>query len=161
MCGATTKSSRSGVTVAVVFGACVVFPVLTACEGSRVGSASLSDVRTPVHLSAKEREHLRSGMRTYLESTQGIIEALTENKLSAVAENARKAGMGSLRDVPLWAAVRMPPGFVLLGMDTHQKFDDLSGVASRMGNRKEVLQQLRDILANCTACHATYRISPR
>ncbi len=99
-------------------------------------------------------------MRTYLESTQGIIEALAENKLSAVAENARKAGMGAVQDVPLWAALKLPPGFLMLGMDTHQKFDALSHVASGPGSRKEILQQLRDILANCTACHGTYRVSP-
>jgi hypothetical protein len=160
MCGAATKSLRSALTVVVLLAACVVSQLLTACGGSRVGAASSPDARTPVHLSAKEREHLRSGMRIYLESMHGIIEALAESKMSAVAQNARKAGIEALRDVPLWSAIKLPPEFVLLGMDTHQKFDDLSRAASRMGNRKEVLQQLRDILANCTGCHATYRLSP-
>ena len=103
------------------------------------------------------------GMRVYLESTRGIIEALADRKMSVVAENARKAGTGALHDVPLSVAAKLPPEFVLLSMDTHQKFDALSryaDAAGRTGGKTEVLQHLRDILANCTACHATYRIWP-
>jgi hypothetical protein len=102
-------------------------------------------------------------MRVYLESTRGIIEALADRKMSVVAENARKAGTGALHDVRLSVAAKLPPEFVLLSMDTHQKFDALSryaDAAGRIGGKTEVLQHLSDILANCTACHATYRIRP-
>jgi hypothetical protein len=100
-------------------------------------------------------------MRVYLESIQGIVEGLTDRKMLVVAESARKAGMGAVHDVPLSVAAKLPPEFVLLGMDTHQKFDALSRLADasgRTGSRAEILQHFRSILANCTACHATYRI---
>ena len=99
-------------------------------------------------------------MRTYLESIGGIVDALADNKMSAVADHARKAGTSSIRDVPLWSAVTLPPEFVLLGADTHQKFDALSQAAARKASKREVQQHLQGILANCTACHNTFRIAP-
>lgn len=99
-------------------------------------------------------------MRTYLESVQAIVDALPENKMALVAASAKKSGMDAVHDVPISVATKLPPEFVLLSMDTHQKFDALSRVASETGRKGMVLNHLRDILANCTACHATYRISP-
>ncbi len=158
MRGPTARSLRDHLAATAMLGACLVLPVLTACYRPQVGTASVADVRAPVRLSAKEREHLSVGMRVYLECTQGIVEALAEHKMSVVAEIARKAGMGAVHDVPLSVVAKLPPEFVLLAVDTHQKFDALSLAAA--GNKREVLQHLRDILANCTACHALYRISP-
>lgn len=161
MRSATPRCLRGHFTAAAVLAACLVLPILTACDRAHIRPASAADARTPVRLSTKEREQLRLGMRVYLESAQGIVEALAENKMPMVAENARKAGMDAVRNVPLWVAVKLPPEFVLLGMDTHQKFDALSLTAAQIGGKKEVLQQLRDILANCTACHAMYHLSPQ
>lgn len=159
MRGAMIISLRRHLKATAVLAACLTVAALAACERPVVGSASLSDTREPLALSAKEREHLRLGMRTYLESTQGIVDALAQRKTSLVAEQARKSGMGAVSDVSLTVAAKLPPQFILLSADTHQKFDDLSLAAARSGNKGEVLQHLRDILANCTACHAMYRIS--
>lgn len=150
-----------GLAVAVLLGAWAAMALLTACETGRVESAPSTDVRTLVSLPSKEREHLRRGMRIYLDSLQGIAEALAERKMPLVAEHARKAGSAAIGDVPIAVTVTLPPGFVLLGMDTHQRFDALAAAASARTSTNEVMQQLRDILGNCTACHSSYRIAGR
>ncbi len=120
-----------------------------------------AEIRTAVVLSDKDREHLRQGMRLYLESTQGIVEALGDNKLAEVQSHARKAGMSATQNVPLWVAVTLTPEFVLLGIDTHQKFDDLAAAAGQRASSREILKRLDEILLNCTACHASFRLSPQ
>lgn len=99
-------------------------------------------------------------MRTFLESVQAIVDALPENKMALVTASANKLGLGAVHDVPISVATKLPPEFVLLSMDTHQNFEALSRVSSETGRKGMVLNDLRDILANCTACDATYRVSP-
>jgi len=134
-------------------------PLLAACGGAKIEAAPRADPRMAVQLSADEDEHLRSGMRAYLESIQGIVGALARNKMADVASNAKRAGMGMVDDVPVSAVLKLPPAFVILSIDTHQKFDALSRLAEEPGSKSVVLAQLREILANCTACHSAYRTS--
>ncbi len=110
--------------------------------------------------SPHEREHLRSGMHTFLESVQAIVDALPENKIALVAASAKKSGMGAVHDVPISIATKLPAEFVLLSMDAHQKSDALSRESSETGRKGMALNHLREILANCIAYHATCRISP-
>jgi hypothetical protein len=142
-----------------VLATCLV--ILSACGGvQQVGSLPNDEARAAVRLAAADREHLRRGMRGYLASVQGIVDALSESKLAAVSGNAKKAGMELLSGVPASVAVGLPPEFLMLSMDTHQKFDALSRLAAEGRSRTEVLTQMRDILANCTACHGKYRLAP-
>lgn len=134
--------------------------VLGACGSGPGVSLSRSEERTAIRLSAGDREHLLRGMRTYLASVQGIIEALPQNKHAIVAESARKGGLEMLSGVPASVAVSLPPGFLMLSMDTHQKFDALARSASAGDAKVQLLTQLGDILANCSACHAQYRLLP-
>jgi hypothetical protein len=132
---------------------------LAACGGPKVGSVPHVDARTSIELAPKEAEHLRAGMRIYLASIQGIVEALARNKMEVVASESKRAGMGMLSDIPVSLVMELPPAFVALSMDTHQKFDALSREAQSSGTKSSVLTHLQEILANCTTCHATYRVS--
>lgn len=132
---------------------------LAACGGPKIEAAPRADERTPIELAPEDAEHLRAGMRAYLASIQGIIEALPRNKMAVVASEAKRAGMGMVTDIPLSLVAELPPGFVVLSMDTHQKFDALSREAEASGSKNSVLTHLQGILANCAACHATYRIT--
>jgi cytochrome c556 len=118
-------------------------------------------MRAPIELSGKEQEHLRFEMRKLLESVQMITEALAEDKMDFVAENAKKYGMGIVDDAAISLAMKTTPEFVALSADMHQKFDDLALYATQGGTKTGALKQLGAILANCTACHAAYRISPQ
>lgn len=156
LAAATRRLRRSGLRTFLL---AAHLPLLAACGGAKIEAAPRADPRTPIQLSADEDEHLRSGMRAYLESIQGIVGALPQNKMADVASNAKRAGMGMVNDVPVSAVMKLPPGFVILSIDTHQKFDALARLAEEPGSKSAILAQLREILANCTACHSTYRTS--
>jgi hypothetical protein len=130
--------------------------LLVACSSTHDGTL-LGAPRTPIALSAKERESIRAGMRVYLECLEGIIIALSANRMGDVARNAKRAGTDMIQGVSAADAVRLPPEFLLLALDTHLKFDAMAQEASQHGSKKAVLQQLGAVLDNCNACHATYR----
>jgi hypothetical protein len=119
-----------------------------------------AEARSSIELSAKDRERLRKGMRVYLECVQGISDALGDNKMGGVSRSARRCGMDMVDDVSFKDVLTLPPEFLALSLDTHQKFDALAQEAVGRATNSSVLQQLGAILANCTACHAAYRLSP-
>ncbi len=67
--------------------------------------------------------------------------------------------MSMVQELPVSLVTKLPPDFILMSLDTHQKFEALSRMESGDGTRNAALEDLRDILANCTACHAMYRLS--
>ena len=153
-----TRSSQGLLAATAILALCL--PFLAACSGAHVAPSFRAETRAPIQLSAAERESLRLGMRTYLESVHGIVEAFAEHKISAVPEKARRAGMSMVHDVPVSVAMKLPPDFVMLSVVTHQKFDALALSSAGISTKGEALGHLRDILANCTACHAMYRLAP-
>jgi hypothetical protein len=98
-------------------------------------------------------------MRQYLASVQGVIDALSRSDRAQASGSARKAGVDMLRDVSASVAVKLPPDFLMLSMDTHQRFDALAHAAAAGESKAEMMQHLSAILANCTACHASYRLA--
>ena len=103
----------------------------------------------------------RSGMQIYLSSLHAITDALSKNDRISAAMAARVSGMSSAKDVSLAAALTMPPQFVLLAADTHERFNALAATATAESTRSDLLAQLSNIVANCTACHAAYRLQQR
>ncbi len=133
--------------------------LLTACSATHGMTVPGPDTRTTIHLSAKEGAHLRRGMRIFLESVQGIADGVHRNSMAQVARSAERSGMGMIEDISFSDAVSLPPEFIIMSIDTHQKFDALSRSAAENGTRASTLEQLSAILANCTACHTMYRLA--
>jgi hypothetical protein len=148
---------RRGLAVAFPPAFCLV--LLTACGGSQDLTVPRPDTRTSIRLSAKESEQLRHGMRIYLESVEGIVEGARQNRMVEVARSAKRSGMGMLEDISFADALKLPSEFIIMSIDTHQKFDALSREAADSGTKTGTLEQLSAILVNCTACHATYRLA--
>lgn len=136
---------------------------LTACGMAHdtAASAPAIDARAPIRLAAADRDHLRAAMRGYLESIQGVLDAVNQRRMDRLAESARRSGMASLRSVSIATAASLPPGFTLLSLDTHEKFDALARLADQSASKKELLDQTSSILANCQACHAMFRLNER
>jgi len=132
---------------------------LTACSATHGMTVPGSDTRTTIHLSAKEGAHLRRGMRIFLESVQGIADGVHRNSMAQVARSAERSGMGMIEDISFSDAVSLPPEFIIMSIDTHQKFDALSRSAVENATKASAIAQLSAILANCTACHTTYRLA--
>lgn len=118
------------------------------------------DPREAVALSPAEAEVLLAGMRTYLETIQGIVAAMAENDVRRVADIAPKSGAKLLNNVNPVTGLKLPIGFASMSFDTHDKFDKLAEKASRGSSRAEILNDLRDIMGNCISCHASYRLAP-
>lgn len=118
------------------------------------------DPREAVALSPLEAEKLLAGMRTYLETIQGIVAALAENKIDRVPDIAVLSGNKLLQGVGPLTSIKLPLGFASMSFDTHDKFDKLADKARRGSSRAELLTDLRDIMGNCISCHAAYRLAP-
>lgn len=132
---------------------------LAGCATPTPQGPAAADARIPLRLAAADREHLRAGMRQYLDSVQGILDALAQNKPDRIASSARKSGMASLSGVSLASAASLPPEFSMLSLDTHEKFDALASLAAQNARSSEILKRTSEILANCSACHGMYRLA--
>ena len=121
---------------------------------------SQGDPREPVALSPVEAEKMLTGMRTYLETIQGIVAALAENDTSRIPALAMKSGAKMLEEVAPTTGLKTPIGFAMMSFDTHDKFDKLADKAAKGSSRSELLTDLRNIMGNCISCHASYRLAP-
>lgn len=117
-----------------------------------------SDGRTAILLSPGERDLVLGEMRTFLESTQAILAAAANDSMDGVVDAARKMGVAAQNEVPNSLVGKLPVAFKKLGFGTHQKFDQLALDAEAMEDPAHTLTQLAELMGNCVACHATYRI---
>jgi len=118
------------------------------------------DSREAISLATKETATLLAGMRTYLETIQGIVAAIAENDVKRVPAIAKKSGAKLLNGVDPFTGLKLPLGFTSMSFDTHDKFDKLADKASKGASRSVILTDLRDIMGNCISCHAVYRLAP-
>jgi len=133
--------------------------LLGACATTKPEVAQDARTRTPIVLHGKERDHFVAGMHAYLDAIQAVVDGVAASKLERVAESARKVGTASILDASPVLAIRLPSEFVMMSLDTHQKFDALAASAERKASKKELLDQLSAVLSNCGACHGMYRLA--
>ncbi len=125
----------------------------------RGNTTASDDGRTAIVLNATERAFVLSEMRGLLEAVEAITKAVAQDDMAAVSTAARAVGMGAVGNEPVTLIAKLPLEFKTLGMTTHQSFDDLALEAEDMGDGMVVLDQLGNILSNCTSCHAGYRFA--
>ncbi|MGZ8394996.1 MAG: hypothetical protein ACXW34_04610 [Nitrospira sp.] len=118
------------------------------------------DTRQVVVLAPSEAATMLTGMRNYLETIQGIVAALAENDTMGSSDIAAKSGARMLESVPPTTGLKVPLGFTMMSLDTHDKFDKLADKMRRGTSRTEVLSDLRNIMSNCISCHDSYRMGP-
>lgn len=124
-----------------------------------------ADARAPVVLGAAERDFVLAEMRNFMEVLRVISTAIADNDMKRVAATARSVGMAPQRAesaVPgsllSRVAKQAPPSFMKLGFATHSAFDELAIHAEQFGDHDQLNRQLGEIMGQCVACHATYRI---
>lgn len=152
-----TRTALSILAAALFCGAALAGAQTQKAEKPAAPAPAPADAREVIVLTAPERAHMLQGMRTYLEALQGIVEALAQNKLAGVAENAKRAGARMLQDAPASVPLKAPIAFTAMSLNTHEKFDVLAERAEKSASRGDVLTALAEIMANCTSCHAAYR----
>jgi hypothetical protein len=116
------------------------------------------DGRLAIQLDDHERQLVLSEMRAFLESVQQITHGISDNDMKLVATSASSVGLASQQAVPGSLMGKLPLSFKKLGRDTHAKFDELALDAGQFGDSGHSLSQLGNLMQNCVACHAAYRI---
>jgi len=117
------------------------------------------DGRQSIQLLPTESRHVLSEMRIFLETVQQIIQGITENDMNVVKEAARRAAVANQVDTPETLSKKLPLEFKKLGLDTHKKFAILALDAEQLEDPEHALEQLADLMNNCTSCHASYRFN--
>ncbi len=116
------------------------------------------DGRTVVLLSASDRAFLLAEMRAWLESVQGITEALARGDMKSAAEEARAAGKVDMNQIPASLLRDLPVELKRLGFDTHAAFRTLAREIGSGKDAKDSLKMLSGLMLNCVGCHASYRV---
>ncbi len=120
-------------------------------------SQTYDDGREPIYVSGPERAALLDEMRGFLETVQGTMDALVAEDMQAIAELNSASGMRAAAGTPAALTNKLPEAFRQLGVSTHKLFDGIAQEASDMGDPAVITAQIGGLLANCTACHASYR----
>jgi hypothetical protein len=120
--------------------------------------APASDGRTAILLDPGERDLVLAEMRAFLQATQGVLVAATKGDPAGAAAAARGVGAAAQRGVPASLMGKLPLGFKQLGFDTHSRFDQLALDAEALGDPAQTLTALGELMSNCVACHAAFRI---
>ncbi len=119
----------------------------------------LADGRIAIQLNSSERDLVLAEMRGFVATLQRVIQGIAREELTEAATAARQAGMAAQGGVPVSLVGKLPMAFKKLGLDTHQKFDQLALDAEQMGDTSHTLTQLGELMQNCVSCHASYRIA--
>ena len=120
--------------------------------------APASDGRTAILLDPGERDLVLAEMRAFLQATQGVLVAATKGDPAGAAAAAQVVGAAAQRGVPASLMGKLPLGFKQLGFDTHSRFDQLALDAEALGDPAQTLGALGELMSNCVACHAAFRI---
>lgn len=122
---------------------------------------STQDSRSAIYLAESESAFIRREMRGLLESIRDILEASQAGDHTQVAAAARRSGMNGpeATHIPKSLAPKLPPEFKKLGLQTHRGFDQIAMDAEKIGVADLTLKQLTQLMGNCAACHATWRLA--
>jgi len=116
------------------------------------------DPRTAIVLTESERDLVLTEMRGFLSAVQSMNSALAADDMETVASSAKAMGQAAAQGVPVSLMTKLPLQFKELGLATHKGFDQIAMDARDLGDAKQSLQQLGQLMNNCVACHATYQL---
>ena len=140
---------RFSVALALVLGAGAFSSLMPAV------AETVEDERQEIVLTAEERAFVLKEMRGFLNSVEGVISAVANDKVAA----AKASGMSVMHEVPQSLRKKLPMAFMKMGHMTHQNFDKLAQEAASLGDKAVILKQLDTILNTCNTCHAQFRLS--
>lgn len=120
--------------------------------------APATDGRTAILLNPGERDLVLAEMRAFLQATQEVLVAANKGDMAAAADAAHKVGVAAQHEVPASLLGKLPLGFKRLGFDTHGRFDQIALDARDLVDPAHTLTALGEVLSNCIACHAAFRI---
>jgi hypothetical protein len=130
--------------------------------------------RATISMTDDQREELRAQMRAHLESVQAILAALAASDWDAVGRAAGSFGPGPGRGMgqgpgrgqgqgqgagPMHSfRSALPDGWFTYARPMHQAMRAIADEAASGQRSGEVIAELARATAQCTACHASFRI---
>lgn len=117
------------------------------------------DGRMAVQLTKDERNALLLEMRTWLQSTQSILAAVSAKNFEEVSRVAKISGMSAEAETPASLFRKLPAAMKALGFDTRKKFDEISDDAIKLRDPEHTIKQLSNTMNSCIACHSVYRFT--
>jgi cytochrome c556 len=141
-----------------------------------VPAASGGDARAAISMTDAQREELRAQMRAHLESVQAILAALANSDWDAVGSAAASFGPGAgpgrgmgpgpgpgqgrgQGQGPMHSfRSALPDGWFTFARPMHQAMRAIADEAASGQRSAEVIAELARATAQCTACHASFRI---
>jgi len=120
-----------------------------------------ADDRVALALTPPERGYVLGQMRLFVESIQSIAAALA--KKDRVLANDAAAARGAKRNAddpafPPTLRAKLPEAWKQFGGNTRRGFDRLAQGIAENEDLDHSLQQLSEVMKNCTGCHTSYRI---
>jgi hypothetical protein len=119
------------------------------------------DSRLALSLTPAERTYVLGQMRLFVESIQAIATGLADGQRARAVEVAAARGLKRNAADPAFPSTlgaKLPADWKQLGGALRRGFDGLAqGMAEGEGPQQS-LARLGDVMKNCVACHATYRI---
>ena len=123
------------------------------------GAEPGEDGRIELAVNKDEKRFILGEMRQMLETVQQIVVALGTDDIKAVGEAVVGKGVADMmRNTPKILITKVPPEFMGLGRAMHANFDAIGSAAADGANARKILTMLGDQLAQCTACHSTYKL---
>lgn len=116
------------------------------------------DSRKAINLTESERNLVLAEMRTFLDTVRSITVSLSRGDMQSLAKAAKSVGMAASGEVPPELSLKLPLEFKLFAMKTHKAFDQIALDAIDMEDKQQTLEQLGNLMGNCVACHAIYRL---
>jgi cytochrome c556 len=116
------------------------------------------DTREAAPRTEAEREFILEQMRLFLGSVQTITAALSNGDLAAVEAEAAARGRRVNKRPPGLEAKETEPWKAMMG-GARIGFDEIADLAHAGAPPQRVLSALSSTMANCVACHQTYRIT--
>ena len=147
--------------IKILWSVIIILLLTLATIGYKIAQGNVApsdDHRTAVKLSKDERNLVLAEMRKFLITTQAVSEAITNNDLKLAAQLASEAGMQADKNTPGSLLFKIPLAMKTLGLDTHQKFDQIASDAVQIKDPMYSRKQLDVLLKNCIACHANFKI---
>lgn len=115
------------------------------------------DKRTLLTMNAEQKAEFLSEMRQMLASIQGIISGIANEDRKQIIKAARYSGNRMARATPNAVREQLPEGFKALGGPTHMMFEEMV-VRAPTDEMEDLTELTGQILRQCLACHASYRV---
>lgn len=148
-------------TQSIAYGIFVLALGVLAGVGAREASSreqQQGDKRTPIALTADQREAILSDHRALLTAMQSIMEGATRMDVPRIRAAAQTAGTASMAGYDSLIQAQLPDAFRRQSAETRANFDALADAVRGFTARDTTLAYMSRISAQCVSCHAQFRL---